>query len=140
MGGKKKKGGDAEEPVVEAKPILVDKDLWVYLDFKLLNWKFMNFKAKCKESTYIFSIKKLLQERHGKLEDLRICFNSFTEGNEAKNDMLTLKEYGINGALRTPIIQDGKVIYDESSVPVIQVFYDFKPTGFDDPVLLFDNK
>ncbi len=82
--------------------------MWVYLDFKLLNWKFMNFKAKFKESTYIFSIKKLLQARHGKLEDLKICFHSFTEGNEAKNDMLTLKEYGINGALRDPIIQDGK--------------------------------
>jgi hypothetical protein len=29
----------------------------VILDFKLLNWKFMNFKMKFKDSTYIFSIK-----------------------------------------------------------------------------------
>ncbi|MBP7119391.1 hypothetical protein KBA63_04885, partial [Candidatus Woesebacteria bacterium] len=108
--------------------------------FKLLNWKYMNFRAKFKESTYIFSIKKLLQERHGKLEDLKICFHAFTEPNEVKNEMLTLKECGINGALREPIIQDGKVQYDESGIPVIQVFYDFKPTGFDDPVLLFDKK
>ena len=50
----------------------------------------MNFSLKVKDSTNIFTIKKILRERHGQMEDLKICFTAFTEGNEVKNDMLTL--------------------------------------------------
>jgi hypothetical protein len=50
----------------------------------------MNFTLKVKESTNIFSIKNILRDRHGRMDDLKICFKSFTEGNEVKDDMLTL--------------------------------------------------
>lgn len=50
----------------------------------------MNFTLKVKESTSIFSIKSILRDRHGRMDDLKICFKSFTEGNEVKDDMLTL--------------------------------------------------
>lgn len=55
--------------------------------------------------------------------------------------MLTLKECGIGGVIpESSISPEGKVVVDESNIPVVQVFYDFKPTSFDDPVLLFFNK
>jgi hypothetical protein len=50
----------------------------------------MNFTLKVKESTHIFSIKNILRDRHGRMDDLKICFKAFTESNEVKNDMLTL--------------------------------------------------
>ena len=62
----------------------------IILEFKLINWKYMNFTLKVKESINIFSIKSILRDRHGRMDDLKICFKSFTEGNEVKNDMLTL--------------------------------------------------
>jgi hypothetical protein len=33
---------------------------------------------KFRDSTNIFTIKKLLKERHGRMDDLKICKNSFT--------------------------------------------------------------
>jgi hypothetical protein len=62
----------------------------IILEFKLINWKYMNFTLKVKESTNIFSIKNILRDRHGRMDDLKICFKSFTEANEVKDDMLTL--------------------------------------------------
>ena len=50
----------------------------------------MNFSLKVKDTTNIFTIKNILRERHGQMEELKICFTAFTEGNEVKNDMLTL--------------------------------------------------
>ena len=32
------------------------------------------------------------------MDDLKICFNSFTEANEVHNDMLTLSQCGVHGA------------------------------------------
>lgn len=42
----------------------------------------MNFSMKFRENTYIFTIKKILQERHGRIDDLKLCFHAFTETNE----------------------------------------------------------
>lgn len=50
----------------------------------------MNFTMKFKENTKIFTIKNTLRDRHGRMDDFRICFKAFTESNEVKNDMLTL--------------------------------------------------
>ena len=60
------------------------------MEFKLINWKYMNFTLKVKENTHVFSIKSILRDRHGRMDDLKICFKAFTESNEVKNDMLTL--------------------------------------------------
>ena len=59
----------------------------------------MNFSLKVKETTNIFTIKNILRERHRQMEDLKICFKAFTEGNEVKNDMLTLAGSYIRGAV-----------------------------------------
>ena len=64
--------------------------LRIILDFKLINWKYMNFTMKVKENTHIFSIKNILRDRHGRMDDLKICFKAFTESSEVKDDMLTL--------------------------------------------------
>lgn len=60
----------------------------------------MNFSLKVKDNTNIFTIKNILRERHGQMEDLRICFTAFTEGNEVKNDMLTLAGNRVTSKLR----------------------------------------
>jgi 2-iminoacetate synthase ThiH len=96
----------------------------------------MNFSMKFKEDTYIFTIKRLLQERHGKVEDLKLCFHAFTEANEIHDEMMTLKDLGMKG---TPIghaeTAEDKVA-EEASVPVVQLFYDYRPLTQSDPVIL----
>jgi hypothetical protein len=32
---------------------------------------------------------------------------------------------------------EGEPVFDESKIPTIEVFYDFKPADFSDPVLLY---
>ena len=55
--------------------------------------------------------------------------------------MLTLRECGLNGnPLETKLNADGRVDFDEKSIPVIQVFYDFRPAHGDDAVLLYFRK
>lgn len=34
-----------------------ERDSFVMVDFKLLNWKYMNFKMKFRDTTHIFTIK-----------------------------------------------------------------------------------
>jgi hypothetical protein len=75
------------------------------------------------------------------MDDLRLCVNSFVETNEISNDMLMLKDCGVKGVIpETRMGPDGLEI-DESTIPVVQIFYDFKPSATDnDPVLLFFDK
>jgi len=143
MGGKKKKGGkkkdDGEEGETEAVPTAssMTLDNWVIIDFKLLNWKYMNFSQKFRDTTHIFTIKKLLCERHGRIEDLRICVNSFSESTEIKDEMLSLKECGIKGRQPNMIMgASGMLEIEPGSIPTVLVFYDFKPSSFSDPILL----
>ena len=97
----------------------------------------MNFTMKFKEDTHIFSIKKLLRERHGRMDDLKLCFNSFSEANEITDEMLTLLEYGLKGVQPEIKVDDnGHLVVSEDNIPIIQVFYDFKPPNSDDAILL----
>lgn len=73
----------------------------------------------------LFLKQNLLLEHHGRVDDLILCKGSFTEANELKDEMQTLKGYGIKGAPRgvdTPVI--------------VPLFYDFKPVAYDEPLLL----
>jgi hypothetical protein len=98
----------------------------------------MNFTMKFRENTHIFTIKKILRERHGRMEDMKICLNAFTESNEVTDDMLTLQDCGIKGAHREIIFGENNVpTVNDSSLPNIDVIYDFKPHDFSDPVLLY---
>ncbi len=42
--------------------------------------------------------KEQILERHGRVLDLRICKEQFNERNEMTDEMLTLAEYGFQGA------------------------------------------
>jgi len=98
----------------------------------------MNFAMKFREETHIFTIKKLLAERHGRVGEMQICFNAFSEANEVKDEMLTLKECGLKGTQPDMVKNDlGRWVVDESSIPVVQLFYDYKPLDYSDPVMLF---
>jgi hypothetical protein len=113
----------------------------------------MNFTMKFKEDTRIFTIKvpsllsvvvsashlcsssqKVLAKRHGRMTDLKICLNNFTESNEISDEMLTLLECGMRGEPQE-IDAEGNPM--DSNLPLYQIFYDFKPCEFGDPVLLY---
>ncbi len=141
MGSKKKKsskasGGESEVSKKEEKELPVITDKIVKIEFKLLNWKYMNFTMQFSDSTKIFSIKKILKERHGRVSDLKLCLNSFSESNELNDEMLSLAEVGVKGRQPDMKLVDGDVVIDEDSIPVIAIFYDYKPVDFSDPVLL----
>lgn len=89
-------GEKVEAPVKKVIPPPPEK--WVEIHFKLLNWKFMNFSMKFREQTHVFTLKKLLQERHGRIDDLTLCFHAYAEANEIKDEMMTLKQCGLKGA------------------------------------------
>ena len=112
----------------------------INVEFKLLNWKFMNFSKRFRENTRVFTIKKILQERHGRMDDLKICFNSFADSNEVTDEMLTLAECGLKGQMVNTAVLDSKdsaAVEEMRSIPTVQLFYDFKPNKFSDPVILF---
>lgn len=39
-----------------------------------------------------------IRQRHGPVEELKLCKDHFSEANELLNDLETLEGYGINGA------------------------------------------
>jgi len=117
-----------------------ERDNWMIVEFKLINWKFMNFRQKLREDTRIFTIKNMLRERHGEMDDLKICFKSFTESNEVHDDMLSLLDLGFKGEQIKITIDEvnRQVLRDESDLPVVTLLYDYKPaTATVDPILLF---
>ena len=102
-GGKKKKKDDG--PAVPSatssfQPLVLIPvtEQWVTLELKLLNWNYMNFHHRCKTDTRLFQIKNLLQEKHGRMQNLKICKEAFAERNEMVDDMATLEAEGIQGA------------------------------------------
>jgi hypothetical protein len=137
---KKKKGKDDAPAVEEKAPPPVIREPMIRIEFKLLNWKFMNFSMLFKKDTYVSTLKRILHEKHGKITDLKICFNAFTESNEVTDEMLTLRECGLQGFPVTvgggPISEEEKEL-EERSIPIVQLFYDYKPANEPDPVILF---
>ena len=93
---------------MEAPP--VNPDSYVLLDFRMLNWKYMNFAQKFRDETHIFTIKKLLAERHGRVGDMQICFNAFSGANEVKDDMLTLPCFPLESEDNARIVPFSKSI------------------------------
>ena len=84
-------------------------------------------------------MQKALHKRHGCQDEIKICLNSFTEENEIADEMLTLRECGLNGKVpKNAIIgQNGNITYDDTDLPVYQIYYDMKPTQLLDPLLLY---
>lgn len=102
----------------------------------------MNFTMKMRDDTHIFTIKDILRERHGKVENLQICFRKFDESNEVKDEMLTLKDVlgeKFGQKIKYSIDEVNRCfIRDESDLPVVPLLYDFRPAEATiDPLLLF---
>lgn len=95
----------------------------------------MNFQMKFKENTRIFSIKKILQNRHGRMEELKLCFHSYAEANEVGDEMMTLLECGLKGHPTDPA-----ELETDKEIPTVLLFYDFKPTDFSDPIILYNGR
>jgi len=67
----------------------------------------------------------MVEKKFGRMSHLKICRGEFKEYNEMRDDMKTLKEYGIQGG-------------SKEDPPTIKLCYDFNPSarnGFD-PILL----
>ncbi|KAJ1420719.1 hypothetical protein B484DRAFT_452973, partial [Ochromonadaceae sp. CCMP2298] len=127
MGAKKKKAESAEVVEAPKKKVITIKENWINIQFKLLHWTFMNFTMKFRENTHIFTLKKLLQSRHGRIDDLKLCFNAFNETNEIKDEMLTLKECGLSGSpMEPPEPLEGEEAMDPADVviPTVVLIYD----------------
>ena len=102
-----------------------DKGEWVRLDMKLVDWSYMDFSRTVKVDTTLGTIKEVIKKRHGgNLSSLTICKDSYQETHELRDDKLTLKQYGINGAA------------EKSEAPTLTLYYDFKPEGISDPLVM----
>tara|TARA_B110000305_G_C19315086_1_gene575983 strand:+ start:231 stop:587 length:357 start_codon:yes stop_codon:yes gene_type:complete len=105
-----------------------DPEKWVTLEMNLMNWAFLNFTESYRVKTHLFSIRRILEEKHGRMMDLKICLNSFAENNEMADEMLTLEDYFDNA---TPKIE-GKSKNEEKPT-IVRIFYDFRPHDADEP-------
>ena len=121
MGGKKKGGkkktssGEGRQTVEEAPTVIqIDPDLWVNIEFKLLNWKYMNFSTKVRDNSRVFTLKKILANRHGLVRDLKVCLHSFAEANELGDEMAILSDVGLKGEQQSySIAPDGSKTLDD---------------------------
>merc|ERR1719502_84317 len=88
----------------------------------------MNFTMSVKTTTHLFTIKNKLREHHGRIEDLMICKNKVQESNEMTDETKTLEDYGIKG-----------VPLDSIKPSVTVLWYDFRPSDHNEPLLLTSN-
>ena len=80
-------------------------------------------------NTYLFKIKGIIEGRHGRVKELRVCLGRFEEGLEMGDDMKTLEEY-FNDAKPKIQIPSGEPGEPELEV---KVYYDFKPFDCEEP-------
>ena len=66
-----------------------------------MNWTYLDFDTRLRTTTPLYSIKKLLKERHGRTEELRLYKETPTSDCELTNDMLTLEQVGVEGRTKT---------------------------------------
>lgn len=81
----------------------------------------------------------MLQNRHGTNEEITICLNIFSEETIISNEMLTIAELGLVGKVpvNASISPDGTVLFDDSQLPLYQIYYDINSSSQLDPLLLF---
>lgn len=74
-----------------------DDTKWVSLDMKLVNWAYLNYSIRVKLDTPLFSIKKRLVARHGRMSELRLYKDAVEDDNELVDEMITLEAAGVPG-------------------------------------------
>mmetsp|Transcript_17646 Transcript_17646/g.23811 ORF Transcript_17646/g.23811 Transcript_17646/m.23811 type:complete len:168 (-) Transcript_17646:287-790(-) len=121
-------GEDSLMAQIRRETMEAELDRYVILNMKLMNWEFSNFELRVKTSVRLFTIKDELTERHGRIRNLILCKDSFSEENELckrpDDETKTLEEFGICGA-------------PDGHPPVkVEMFYKFKPVDSDAPLLL----
>ena len=117
---------------------------------KMMNWQFMNFSHKCKTDTYLFSIKKLLEERHGRIKSLRLMITRADPEKEMEDELdhNHPTSYDADGnAKDKPVLRLRKLSEfleqegiegrpkSECGQVTVCVYYDFKPEEAS-PILL----
>ena len=153
--GKKKKGVKKKKKKAKGKKnasilgesetqVLVPEFIthYVTIHLKLVNWVFLDFTLQdvCINNTKLFSIKRKIKERHGRISNLRVYHGSMQPQTEMKDEMLTLEQLGIeglpkNGSISAPGL-DGEAPIVETERAEVTFWYDFKPFIHDDPLLL----
>ena len=100
---------------------------FVKLEFKLVDWSYMDYSRVVSTETSVQSIKESIKLHHGgKIKRLKLCLDCYQETNELRNEMQTLKEIGIIGGSKN----------DPRSVVM---YYDFSPVTSEtgtDPILM----
>ena len=81
----------------------------------------MNFQHLFRSNTHIFTIKKLLQERHGRIKKIVLWKDEFRETKEMLDDMKTLKEEAFDTG------------YVKENAPMSTICYDYKIADSDSP-------
>ena len=75
-------------------------DKFVNLHLKLVNWIFLDFELKdCNvEKVRLFTLKRKIKERHGRVNCLRVYMGTISPQSELTEDMATLQEMGVEGS------------------------------------------
>ena len=137
-GGKKASalGAETQEEIV---PAFVQH--YVTIHFKLVNWSFLDFSMEvCVNTTKLYSLKRKIKERHGRISNLRVYHGSMQPQTEMKEEMWTIEQYGIEGEPKsisntgTSPREDEED--DDPNTAEIIFWYDFKPFPHNDPLLL----
>ena len=115
---------------------------YVTIHCKLVNWVFLDFTLKdvCINNTKLYSIRRKIKERHGRISNLRVYHGSMQPQTEMKDEMLTLEQLGVEGLNKIGSHQvagvDGEVPQVETKRAEVTFWYDFKPFAHSDPLLL----
>ena len=100
---------------------------FVKLEFKLVDWSYMDFSRVVSTDTSIQSIKESIKLHHGgNIKRLTLCMDCYQETNELRNDQLSLKELGIFGG-------------SKNDPCLVVMYYDFTPDSSEsgsDPILM----
>ena len=107
-------------------------DRFVNCQLKLINWIFLDFELKgCNvEKTRLFTIKRKIKERHGRVTNLKVYLGTVSPQTELTNDMASLEELGVEGSPKSELNEPEEIV----------LYYDFKPYEHNDPLLLVDPK
>jgi len=97
----------------------------------------MIFSMLFREDAYIFTLKRIIKEKHGRVSNLKLCFHSFTEPNEVVDEMLTLKECGLHGFPVGGALTPEEREQEDKAIPTIELYYDYTAADSADPVLLY---
>jgi hypothetical protein len=116
----------------------------------MINWGFMDFQYQCKTDTYLFSLKKMLADRHGRIKSLKLMITRADPEKEMEDelDMNHPTSYDDHGNPKEkPVVRLRKLSEfleqegiagrprSECGKVVVQIYYDFKPEDAG-PILL----